>query len=829
MRKVLLVCTMGLWTVCAMCTDFVWHSSEKPAGYWLDTSDEEVISTALEMFCNDLTLVTGTAPQQVAEKEANIYILTIDGSKKQKRWLTKNGIDVTKTDGKWEAFHLQTIKLNKKNVLVVVGSDARGTAYGILELSRLAGVSPWCWWADVTPKKQTQLTVSQGLVTEQAPSVKYRGIFVNDEDFGMMPWSSQTFEKNGTKGLIGAQTYAKVCELLLRLRANMLLPAMHGCSVPFYQVQQAKETALKYGIVMATSHCEPLMRNNVTEWDEKRYGKYNYITNRDSVLSYWSERLKEVGDLENIYTMGMRGIHDSNMEGVKTLNEKTEALQRVINDQRALIGKYVNKKVNEVPQMFVPYKEVLEILDNGLEVPDDVTLIWCDDNYGYLSRLSNAEQQQRKGGSGVYYHVSYWGRPHDYLWLSTTQPGLIYSEMKRAYDTGADRVWILNVGDIKPAEYDIEFFMDMAWDIKSISPYTIYPHLKKWLAREFGDAYTEPLFDVMKKYYWLASIRKPEFMGWCQTEVDGYPRRLTPLQDTEFNPYELDNEVEQRLESYRAIKDSVEKIEKSISPERKEAFFQLIKYPVCAAEAMNRKILYAQMARDYAAKGWLEAKEYCELSTTAYNDIINLTNYYNKEMSGGKWNRMMSLAPRNLYVFNPPYLPNTDSLIAHKKEIPSPADSLQYSYVAFSAMQYDAASLGVTFIQGLGHSMSAIMLHKGATVGYEIETDNSGEAELHVALIPTHSSTGGELRYSIAIDNEEAQIVSIKTVGRSEQWKKNVLRGQALHTTLHNITKKGKHVITITALDDEIFVDQLMLDFKKGRKFYTIPSCFSCI
>jgi len=221
----------------------------------------------------------------------------------------------------------------------------------------------------------------------------------------------------------------------------------------------------KYGIVMATSHCEPLMRNSAGEWDAKKYGQYNYLTNKDSIISYWTERLKKVGQSENIYTIGMRGVHDGQMQGVKTLDEHTKALNLIIQDQRNLLSRYVNADVTKVPQVFVPYKEVLSVYDNGLQVPDDVTLIWCDDNYGYITRLSNEQERKRKGGSGVYYHISYWGRPHDYLWLCTTSPAQIYTEMKRAWDYGAQKLWILNVGDIKPGEYDTEFFMDLAWNI----------------------------------------------------------------------------------------------------------------------------------------------------------------------------------------------------------------------------------------------------------------------------------------------------------------------------------------------------------------------------
>ena len=275
------------------------------------------------------------------------------------------------------------------------------------------------------------------------------------------------------------------------------------------------------GIVIGTSHCEPMMRNNAGEWNVKERGAYNYLTNKDAVQKYWTDRLEETRQYENIYTIGMRGIHDGRMEGVgKNIDDQTAALQQVINDQRLMLGKCVNKRVEKIPQQFVPYKEVLQVMENGLVVPDDVMLTWCDDNYGYMTRLSDSLQQKRKGGAGVYYHLSYWGRPHDYLWLSTTQPGLIYNEMHEAYEHNARRLWIANVHDLKTAAYDLEFFLDMAWDINAIRPHSIYNHLLKWLCREFGQEIGNRLMPVMREYYRLTAIRKPEFMGWTQVELD---------------------------------------------------------------------------------------------------------------------------------------------------------------------------------------------------------------------------------------------------------------------------------------------------------------------
>lgn len=579
--------------------EFVWYNGKQAITYSVSKSVSPVVTIALDMFTGDMKQVTGVLPQKTHTGNTAIKIVQLDKNRSALKELLKQDVPVDSLMSKKDAFFIKVTESSNKKQLLVVGSDGRGTAYGILELSRLAGVSPWVWWGDVTPIKKNQLTLPADYTTFQSPSVEYRGIFLNDEDWSLQPWSWKNFEPSDTKGRIGARTYKEIFKLLMRLRANAIWPGMHGITTPFYFVPGAKEAADSCGIVIGTSHCEPLMRNNVGEWKVSERGEYNYITNRESVQSYWTERLKEAGRYENFYTIGMRGIHDSGMEGVKTLQEKTDALQQVINDQRTLLSKYVKKDVAKIPQAFVPYKEVLQIMENGLQVPDDITLIWCDDNYGYMTRLSDQEQQKRSGGAGVYYHLSYWGRPHDYMWLCTTQPGLVYSEMKQAYDCNARRLWIVNVHDLKPAAYDLELFLDMAWDINSVSPSTLVQHQKNWLCREFGTEAGEKLLPAMLEFYRLCGIRKPEFMGWNQVELDKkkYIKGWSPIKNTDFSLTEFGGELDRYLESYESIKRILSEVEPIIPQERKDAFFAQIKYPVFGAAAMSTKMLEAQRAR----------------------------------------------------------------------------------------------------------------------------------------------------------------------------------------------------------------------------------------
>lgn len=816
--------------------DFVWFDGSNPVSYYVFPSVSPVVNTSIRLFSDDIKQVTGIKLQRTSQDSATIRIIQLDKIKDKIEQLKVYGVPVDELSKKHDGFFINIIEHSNKKQILIVGSDARGTAYGVLELSRVAGVSPWIWWNDVIPMKKSRLIIDDNYKTMQSPSVEYRGIFLNDEDWSLQPWSWNTFEKGNVKGMIGPKTYKKIFELLLRLRANTIWPGMHGLTTPFYEVPGAKDIADSCGIVIGTSHCEPLMRNNVGEWNEKKRGAFNYVINSENVKKYWAERLEEVGHFENIYTIGMRGIHDGAMEGVKTLSEKTSVLQNVINDQRELLIKYVNRDITKIPQIFIPYKEVLQVMDNGLRIPDDITLMWCDDNYGYLTRLSDTIQQKRSGGAGVYYHLSYWGRPHDYLWLTTTQPGLIYNEMKLAYDCNARKVWIVNVHDLKPAAYDLELFFDMAWDINSVHSNTLNQHLANWLCTQFGEEAGKRLFPAMKEFYRLCGIRKPELMGWNQIELSKlqYSRGWSPVVNTEFSISAFGDELDRYLDSYYKIKNIVTEIEKIIPSDLKDAYFMQIKYPVFGAADMSIKMLEAQRARTIADGSfdtirWNQCHNLvtaCVKSQKAYNEIKELTSYYNNKMTNGKWKNSMCDHPRDLYVFYPPILPVT----VREKEMSKyvSADDNQTSHpidtencIVSNACDYAKSSSKVESIQMLGHSMNAVSLPKGSSLSYKFSSNQNGNAILRIAMIPTHPQNNN-IRYSVSIDGEKTQVISLKEKFRSDGWKTNVLRGQAVNNIPLKIIK-GTHILMIKALDDHIVVDQWMIDFNPDRKFYMFP------
>ena len=822
-----------------LAANFVWYNGHDAITCQMPRKYEPVVKEAMDMFSSDMKAVTGKSAV-VTKGRSVIKIVEADkATSAELGQYEKQGIPIKVLEQKNDGFYISIVN----DQIVIIGKNGRGTAYGLLELSRMAGVNPWIWWGDEKPAHKDKLTIDDKYTTLQGASVEYRGIFLNDEDWSLRPWSCETFEKL-KGGAIGPKTYKKIFQLLLRLRANAIWPAMHPGTTAFFKVPGNKAMADSCGIFVGSSHCEPLLRNNVDEWDVSNRGQFNYITNKNAVQNYWIERLKEVKNSKvgNMFTIGMRGIHDGSMEGVKTMQEKFDALQQVINDQQDLLRKYIDDPSKQM-QVFIPYKEVLQIYEKGLKVPDYVTLMWCDDNYGYMTRLSDTEEQKRRGGAGVYYHLSYWGQPHDYLWLTTMQPGLIYNEMRAAYDHNLRKLWIVNVHDPKVAGYDLELFLDMAWDINSVKGNTLEDHYQTWLCRQFGKEAGEKLFPLMKEYYRLCGERHPEFMGWSQTELDKklYDFGLSPQRNTEFTDA-FGGELDRYLDRYASVAASVKDVEKMIPSRLKDAYFAAIEYPVLASDANARKLLWAQRARQWASGSTLKdmfvnnPKIYhaCAESQSAYQEIRSLTDYYNNTMAGGKWRHLMSMRPRDLPVFGAPNLPTllTDEEV--KEWLGKGNDSIDRqtnvcsvkneNVIAHNACEYVDATDGTQTVQMLGHSMNAVALPQGCSVSYRFTTKQTGDYDLRIALIPTQPNDNGDIRFSVKVDGDNPVVLSLKEPFHSENWKTNVLRDQAVKTlTLKNF-KAGRHTLIIKALDQHIIVDQWMIDNIPNLNFYLFPT-----
>lgn len=609
---------------------------------YYDSSDFDVVRISSELLADDIEKVTSMKPivsTDIPNSKKAIIIGTIGSSKFIDQLIKEKKLNVDALKGSWERYSYKTIKkpfFGVEEALVIVGSDRRATAFGIFELSKAIGVSPWYWWADVPPLKRDEIKIKPIDFTSKPPTIKFRGVFLNDEDWGLKPWASKLMDPKIND--IGPNTYERVCELLLRLKGNMLAPAMHEVTGAFFKYPENKVVADKYGIMITTSHAEPLLYNNTTEWHHDVNGDWDYVKNKKGVLSVLDKRVAEASPYENIYTVGMRGIHDSGMKDVPEGYTKANVLEQVINDERNILTKYIKKNKDEIPQIFVPYKEVLDIYENGMKLPEDITIVWPDDNYGYIKKLSNAEEQRRKGGSGVYYHISYLGWPNDYLWLNTTPPALMYAEMHKAYSLGADKYWLLNVGDIKPGEMGMQLFLDMAWDFDAFNFENINHYQVNQLTSIFGEKYKQDITTILDKYYFHGFTRKPEYMTWDWRWNSLFHNE--DVKDTDFSFINY-NEAENRLNDYSTISKKAEIILKELPEDKKASFFELIYYPTKGASLYNHEMLIAQKNRWYAKQNRTLTNSLAVDVVKYHDSLAILTSQYNNLLDG-KWKGMMT-------------------------------------------------------------------------------------------------------------------------------------------------------------------------------------------
>ncbi|HLP76081.1 MAG TPA: glycosyl hydrolase 115 family protein, partial [Candidatus Paceibacterota bacterium] len=499
----------------ADCITLVDGKSE--AALVLDDQDFPVVRLAANLFADDIQRVSGrrlnvtNVPGLSAQA---IIVGTLGKSALIQRLVAAGKLkEVDSIRDRWETTLMQIVDkpfVGVDRALVIVGSDRRGTAYGLMQLSRKIGVSPWNWWADVPVPHRDVVAFRLAAPQVDAPGVKYRGIFINDEDWGLYPWAARTFDPNFKN--IGPKTYEKVFELMLRLRLNYLWPAMHGCSTEFGSVPENVALAGNYGIVAGSSHCEPMLYNNV-KWRESQKGRWNYSLNRDTIHSTWEQYAKDRGAEEAVWTLGIRGIHDQGMQSPPDdMQGKIKLMEQVFRDQRELLDQNVTKEWGPVAQCFVPYKEVLPLHDAGLKVPDDVTLVWVDDNFGYIRRFSNPAERSRRGGAGVYWHLSYYGGPHSYTWINTTAPALMWSELHKAWENEARTLWVINVGDIKPMEIGIDYFSRLAWNPEAFPLASQRQFLSEFAAENFGEKTANGMTPLLMEFYRLGTIRKPELM-----------------------------------------------------------------------------------------------------------------------------------------------------------------------------------------------------------------------------------------------------------------------------------------------------------------------------
>ena len=566
---------------------------------------------------SDLEKVTGIPPKLYTDvskvKDLPIIIGTINKSPIIDQLIKNKLIDENSLSGKWEKFIIKTLKNpfpGIKEAVVIAGSDKRGTIYGIYDLCKQMGVSPWHFWADVPVKKSNELYIAKNGVTSTGPKVQYRGIFINDEAPALSTWVTENY------GKFNHEFYEPVFELILRLKGNYMWPAMWGKA--FYDDDPANGVlADKYGIVMGTSHHEPLARAQA-EWGRYGSGEWNYETNEDTLKSFWRKGIERMGDRETLVTIGMRGDGDEPM----TEGTAISLLERIVKDQREIISDVTQKPTEETPQVWALYKEVQDYYDQGMRVPDDVTLLLADDNWGNIRKLPKLADSTRSGGYGIYYHFDYVGGPRSYKWINTTQISRIYEQMSLAYDYHARKVWITNVGDLKPMEYPISFFLDYAWNPEDFSIEDLKAYPEQWATSQFGKEYAAEIAELLQKYTTYNSRRKPELLSEETYSL------------TQFN------EAEEILTDFNELEKKADEIAGKLEEKYQSAYFQLVLHPIKASANLNRMYIALAKNKLYAEQQRNTTNRYAEKVSEYFKKDEEITDAYHA-IEDGKWNHMI--------------------------------------------------------------------------------------------------------------------------------------------------------------------------------------------
>lgn len=597
---------------------FTLFSANKAAPLHVSAQDFPGVVRVAKHLRTDIARVSNVAPELAIDAIPNakefVVIGTLGKNALLERLVRDKKLDVNGIAGKWETFLIQVIDKplpNVDRILLIAGSDKRGTIYGMYDLAAQIGVSPWHWWADVPTKKKSALYVLPGRHTRGEPAVKYRGIFINDENPALLGWVNKTF------GGFNHQFYEKVFELILRLKGNFLWPAMWGKA--FYDDDSLNAPlADEYGVVISTSHHEPMMRAHV-EWQRYGSGPWNYEKNEAKLREFWTAGIKRMKNYESIVTLAMRGDGDEPM----TEAANVALLQRIVKDQREILAEVTRKNVTSIPQVWALYKEVQEYYDKGMRVPEDVTLLLCDDNWGNIRKLPQRDEKPRPGGYGIYYHYDYVGGPRNYKWLNTNQISRVWEQMHLAYRYGANRIWIVNVGDIKPMEFPIEFFLDYAWNPEQWPAESLPEYTRLWAERQFGAEHSKDIAEILNQYTKFNSRRKPEL--------------LAP------NTYSLVDyrEAETVVAEYNELAARAQRISDSLPAEYKDAFYQLVLHPVQACVNLNELYVSAGKNRLYAQQGRAATNQLAEKAKALFKRDAEITHYYNNVMVNGKWAHMM--------------------------------------------------------------------------------------------------------------------------------------------------------------------------------------------
>ncbi|WP_188558422.1 glycosyl hydrolase 115 family protein [Hymenobacter glacieicola] len=813
-------------------------ASRRAAALYASSADWPGVLRAARDLQADINRVTTLTPSLTTDKapagKQVVLIGTLGKSPLIDGLVQAGKLNVAGVAGKWETFVVEVVEKPLPGVeqaLVIAGSDKRGTIFGIYDLSQQIGVSPWYWWADVPTKPQSALYVAAGKHTQGTPQVKYRGIFINDEAPALQNWSREKF------GGVNSKMYAHMFELILRLKGNYLWPAMWG---NMFNVDDPQSPVLadEYGIVMGTSHHEPLTRAH-EEWKHAGKGPWNYQTNAAVLQEFWRGGMQRMGTRENIVSIGMRGDGDEPMSQESNI----ALLERIVADQRRIIAETTGKPAEQTPQLWALYKEVQDYYDKGMRVPDDVTLLLCDDNWGNLRKLPKPGSTPRAGGYGIYYHFDYVGGPRNYKWLNTNPLPRIWEQMHLAHEYGANQIWIVNVGDLKPMELPISFFLDYAWNPARLPAGQVGAYTRQWATQQFGQKHAAGIANILAQYAKYNARRKPELLSPTTYSLTNYHEFQTVVAD------------------YQALLAQAEQIGRQLPAQHQDAYFQLVLHPVAACANLNELYYTVALNHDAAQKGQANTNELAEKAKALYAKDAEITKRYHA-LAGGKWNHMMDQTHIGYTYWQQPNeqkMPEVKTLAATTASAAAPAPTPAAppkpaavsgvgfveadGYVSMEAEHYsraiNAGPVSWQTIPDLGRTLSGVTTFPptapaqnptagGPCLEYRVQLTSRGPVTVHAYLAPTLDfNNQGGLRYAVSFDNEAPQIVNLHTGlvadNGNRPWEKAVAENIIIKTSTHTVAAPGEHVLRFWRVDPGVVLEKLVLDLGGLKPSYLGP------
>ncbi|MDR0749837.1 MAG: glycosyl hydrolase 115 family protein [Tannerellaceae bacterium] len=769
----------------------------RPASICSDAADKGVKRAVNDLY-KDFQSVAGQVPQGFLSYA--VIIGTVGQSEMIDRLAKEGKINRNDVEGKNEKYIIQTVENPRQDVekaIVIAGSDKRGTIYGIYELSRQIGVSPWYWWADVPVKHQENLYVKPGKYTDGEPAVKLRGIFINDEAPAFQNWCVEKF------GGVNSSMYEHMFELILRLKGNFLWPAMWGNAF-FDDDPRNGELADEMGIVIGTTHHEPLGRAH-DEW--RRYGKgaWNYEKNPEFLREFWKGGMERIKNYEKIVTIGMRGDGDEPMsEGANIA-----LLEKIVKDQRQIIEKVTGKQAAETPQVWALYKEVQDYYDKGMRVPDDITLLLCDDNWGNVRKLPDINAPKRKGGYGMYYHFDYVGAPRNYKWINVTQIQRTWEQMNLTYVHGVDKLWVVNTGDLKPMEYPISFFLDMAWKPERFNAQNLSQWTEKWAAEQFGEKYAKDAARMLNLYTQYNARVTPELLDENTFSLENY------------------NEFETVVNDYKNLALDALRLYNLMPAEYRDAFDELVLFPINGMCNLYEMYYAVAMNKHYAKNYDLRANVFADKVKECFDRDSVLTVHYNKEIAGGKWAHQMDQVRIGYTSWNDPrhtIMPKTEYVY---REEPKEKRFIETDGSISMEAEHFARSKGSDkirweIIPGLGRTKSGVTTFpqnvypvekEPVYIEFDLQAISDGDVEIQVWLAPTlNFNANNGLRYALSFDGGKEEIVNFNGHYRGELGK---WQGQRIIQSISKmkINSTGNHTLRVRALEAGIVFEKIILNF----------------